>query len=141
MCVCFYACVNNPSWCNVLVQVAIAAGESFFPSKARIVVAVAAEVEKQQTCCSQADTFCNIGYQVDGSERSLQRWLKTFEEQGVMISSRRGQHAKTVSPIVDPDFRAQFISQVKNQSCKKGTYMFNNKNLYTEVCVKEILPK
>ena len=24
--------MNNPSWCNVLVQVAIAAGESFFPS-------------------------------------------------------------------------------------------------------------
>ena len=31
-----------------MVQVAIAAGESFFPSKARIVVAVAAEVENSR---------------------------------------------------------------------------------------------
>ena len=39
-----------------------------------------------------------------------------------MNASRRGQHAKAISPIVDPEFRAQFCSYVRSESCKKGIY-------------------
>ena len=50
--------------------------------------------------------------------------MKTFEEDEMIVASRRGQHSKTISPIVDPDFRAQFITQVRSESCKKGTYIY-----------------
>ena len=99
------------------MQAAIANGESFFPSRTRIIVDVAAEVGKT-ACCSRAI----LQYQVGISEVSLRRWRKTFEEQGVTITSRRGQHAKSVSPIVDPDFRARFVSQVRSESCRKGIF-------------------
>ena len=37
-----------------------------------------------------------------------------------MNASRRGQHAKAISPILDPEFRAQFVSYVRSESCRKG---------------------
>ena len=51
---------------------------------------------------------------------SLYKWLKTWEEEAVLIPSRRGKHAKTLSPIVDPDFRDQFCAHVRSESCAKG---------------------
>ena len=39
-----------------------------------------------------------------------------------MIASQRGHHAKTISPIVDPDFREKFCSHVRSESCRKGTF-------------------
>ena len=95
---------------------AIASGESFFSSRARIITGVAEEVGHYRI------VTVIRSHQVGVSDRALRKWLKMFEEQEVMVASRRGQHAKTISPIADPTFRAQFISQVRSESCKKGIF-------------------
>ena len=64
----------------------------------------------------------HILHQVGVSDRSLRRWLKIFEEESMMIASQRGHHAKTISPIVDPDFKEKFCSYVRSESCKKGIF-------------------
>ena len=39
----------------------------------------------------------------------------------VVMESRRGKHAKTASPIFDPEFREEFKAYVRQSSCEKGT--------------------
>ena len=54
------------------------------------------------------------------SERALRTWLKTYEEEGVLKASERGRHSKTISPIVDPEFRDKFCFHVKSNSRNNG---------------------
>ena len=55
--------------------------------------------------------------------RFLEKWVATFEREGVIVESRRGKHSKTVSPIMEIEFRDNFISHVRSESCKKGSYI------------------
>ena len=121
-----------------LVQVAISSGESFFPSRARINAEVAEEVGNSRLIESSLATL--HFYQVGVSERSLRRWSKTLEEEEMMVASQRGHHAKTISPIVDPDFREKFCSHVRSESCRKGNFCKCDENR-SSTKEKKNLPK
>ena len=54
------------------------------------------------------------------STSTIYTWLRTFDLEGEVRVSLRGCHQKTISPIVDPDFRERFCDFVKENSLKKG---------------------
>ena len=52
--------------------------------------------------------------------RSIRVWLKTYDEEMELKASERGRHSKTMSPIIDPNFRQKFCTYVKDESRKPG---------------------
>ena len=65
--------------------------------------------------------------QLGVSERSVRRWLKTYDDEMELRASERGRHSKTSSPIVDPTFREKFCNFVKTESRKPGANKFFSK--------------
>ena len=78
----------------------------------------------ESTWCARTNSsacfFNFVHFKVGVSERALRTWLKTYEEEGVLKASNRGRHSKTISPIVDPDFRDKFCFHVKSNSRNNG---------------------
>ena len=56
------------------------------------------------------------------SSRTIGNWVREFETTTFIVESKRGRHAKTVTPINDEGFRAEFKSHVKENSRKPGIF-------------------
>ena len=125
---------RNYSWCRWQYHLA----RAFSPAEL-------ASMQKWPRRWATADLLSHhsqhcIFYQVGVSERSLRRWSKTLEEEEMMVASQRGHHAKTISPIVDPDFREKFCSHVRSESCRKGNFCKCDENR-SSTKEKKNLPK
>ena len=64
--------------------------------------------------------YKTVSERVKVTERTVRKWVADFDLMHFVRDSLRGKHSKTVSPIEDPDFKAQFKDYVKNNSRKSG---------------------
>ena len=56
------------------------------------------------------------------SKWTIAEWVRDFETHTFLVESKRGRHSKTVSPINNETFRAEFKAHVKENSRKSGEY-------------------
>ena len=54
------------------------------------------------------------------SHWTIQKWANEFETTTFLVESKRGKHSKTISPINDEAFCAEFKDHVKENSRKRG---------------------
>ena len=88
------------SLCQRKLQESVLSGKSVSECKGAIVKEV-------------ADLICL-------STSTIYKWLRTFDWEGEVRASLRGCHPKTISPIVDPDFRQRFCDYIRENSINKG---------------------
>ena len=88
------------SLCQRKLQESVLSGKSVSECKRAIVKEVA-----DLTCLSISTIY---------------EWLRTFDLEGEVRASIRGRHPKTISPIVDPDFRQRFCDYIKENSINRG---------------------
>ena len=70
---------------------------------------------------SKMDAYKTVADKIKVSMRTFIYWIKEWEALSYIRDSRRGQHSKTYSPILEDDkFREEFKSHVRENSKKQG---------------------
>ena len=64
--------------------------------------------------------YKTVSQRVKVTEKTVRNWVSDFEMMTIVRESRRGKHSKTMSPIVDTEFKLKFKEFVKTNSRRQG---------------------